>query len=112
MIPMICTKALPYAGRRLKPGDAFNARGESDARLLAAIGKAVRAPAPTPIPAAPPVVPRAFTPPAPVVAAPEPAGDPAPTPAAPAVDAPATGYASTAQERTKRAYRRRDLTAE
>lgn len=110
MIPMICTKALPYAGRRLNPGDAFNARGESDARLLAAIGKAVRAP--TPIPVAPPVVPSTLTPSVPPIAAPEPVSEPATTPAAPAVDTPATDYPSTAQERSKRAYRRRDLTAE
>ena len=115
MIPMICTKDLLYAGRRLKPGAAFNARGESDARVLEAIGKAKRAPVVVPVaaPATPtptavqPRVSRGHTPPhpwpplsAPVVdqvdtVAPNPGGDDTPL-----ADVP------------KRQYRRRDLTAE
>lgn len=41
-VPMIASKAFTYAGRRLKAGDPFPARGESDARVLAAIGNAKR----------------------------------------------------------------------
>lgn len=36
---LTAVKAFPYAGRRLRAGDEFEAR-ESDARLLIAIGKA------------------------------------------------------------------------
>lgn len=43
MIPMKCTKELVYAGRRMKAGTEFMARGESDARLLVAIKRAERA---------------------------------------------------------------------
>lgn len=38
-VPMTATKSLIYAGRRLKPGDQFEA-ARMDARLLAAIRKA------------------------------------------------------------------------
>lgn len=42
MVRMKCLKALTYAGQKLKPGDPFSARGNKDARVLVAIGKAVR----------------------------------------------------------------------
>lgn len=42
MIPMKCTKDLVYAGKRMKAGTEFMARGEGDARLLVAIKKAER----------------------------------------------------------------------
>ncbi len=42
MIPMKCTKELVYAGKRMKAGTEFIARGESDARLLVAIKLAER----------------------------------------------------------------------
>jgi hypothetical protein len=112
MIPMICTKDLLYAGRRLKAGAAFDARGESDARVLVAIGKATRAPAPVAAPVTP----------APTAVQPRAArGQPAPHPwapqPAPVVDQVDTASASAADEtasadRPKRQYRRRDLTAE
>lgn len=51
MIPMKCTKSVVYAGKRLQPGIEFQARGEKDARVLAAIGKAERL---TVAPVAPP----------------------------------------------------------
>jgi len=38
---MKALKSFPYAGRRLKVGDHFEARGRSDARTLKAIGHAV-----------------------------------------------------------------------
>lgn len=41
-VPMIASKAFTYAGRRLKAGDSFPARGEGDARVLSAIGSAKR----------------------------------------------------------------------
>lgn len=41
-VPLQALRAFPYASRRLKPGDQFEARGESDARLLCAIGHATR----------------------------------------------------------------------
>lgn len=39
-IPMTALRDFPYAGKRLKKGQDFNARGQSDARLLKAIGHA------------------------------------------------------------------------
>ncbi len=53
MIRMLALQPFPYAGRRLIAGQGFNARGESDARLLEAVKKAMRDPAaglPTPRP--------------------------------------------------------------
>lgn len=41
-IPMKARRNFPYAGKRLKAGEEFQARGESDARVLAAIGHAER----------------------------------------------------------------------
>jgi hypothetical protein len=41
-VPMKARRSFPYAGKRLKAGDEFQARGESDARVLAAIGHAER----------------------------------------------------------------------
>lgn len=40
MIPMIATKSLRYATRRLLPEDPFEAKNKRDARVLEAIGKA------------------------------------------------------------------------
>jgi hypothetical protein len=39
---MKARRSFPYAGKRLKAGDEFRATGESDARVLAAIGHAER----------------------------------------------------------------------
>lgn len=39
-VPMVATKALTYATRRLKPEDEFNATSRTDARVLAALGSA------------------------------------------------------------------------
>lgn len=49
MIKMVSSTSHLYAGRRLKAGDAFEARGRGDARLLRALGRAVDAPAPAPV---------------------------------------------------------------
>lgn len=60
MIPMISLQAHLYAGKRLKPGDKFDARGESDARLMRALGRAIdytAPPEPVHVPA------RKYTPP-------------------------------------------------
>lgn len=43
-IPMLALQPFPYAGRRLIAGQRFVARGESDARLLEAVKKAMRDP--------------------------------------------------------------------
>lgn len=73
-----------YAGRRIKPGEVFEANGASDARVLIAIGRADFAPAlPTPEPLPEPVV---------IPQWPETQDEPAPKP--------------------KRQYKRRDMTAE
>lgn len=53
MIRMLALQPFRYAGRRLIAGQGFDARGESDARLLEAVKKAMRDPAaglPTPRP--------------------------------------------------------------
>lgn len=47
-VPMIASKGFTYAGRRLKAGDPFEARGESDARVLEAIQNARRGTVPPP----------------------------------------------------------------
>lgn len=47
MIPMKCLKAVTYDGRRYRPGDTFTARGEGDARTLAAVKLAERVAAPS-----------------------------------------------------------------
>lgn len=44
-IRMLALQAFPYAGRRLIAGQRFDARGESDARLLEALKRAMRDPA-------------------------------------------------------------------
>jgi hypothetical protein len=44
-IPMIALKPIAYAGKRIAKGGRFEARGNSDARLLQAIGHAEVAPA-------------------------------------------------------------------
>lgn len=41
-VPMIASKSFVYAGKRLKAGDSFTARGESDARVLEAVRNARR----------------------------------------------------------------------
>lgn len=45
-VPMIATRDLTYATRRLKAGDAFEAVSSNDARVLRAIKKADHAPDP------------------------------------------------------------------
>ncbi len=46
-VPLQALRSFPYAGRRLKAGDQFPAKGESDARVLVAIGHATRHVQPT-----------------------------------------------------------------
>ncbi|HJW51776.1 MAG TPA: hypothetical protein VJ501_07185 [Burkholderiaceae bacterium] len=41
---MKCTKSLVYAGKRYQVGDEFEVTSKQDAKILAAIRKAVRAP--------------------------------------------------------------------
>lgn len=52
-VSMKARQAFPYAGKRLKAGQEFQARGESDARVLAAIGHAERVVAPAIVAPAP-----------------------------------------------------------
>lgn len=122
MIPMICSKSMPYAGRRINQGDPFEARTASDARLLAAIGKATYAvqtlPAPTPLPikpvVQPPVHPHAWR--AMLEAEDFPMAEPVVEPAA-NLDAPTPEAVDTDEQtdheiKPKRQYHRRDMTAE
>jgi hypothetical protein len=60
MIPMISLQAHVYAGKRLNPGDKFECRGQSDARVLRALGRAIDYTAP-PEPVHAPA--RTYTPP-------------------------------------------------
>lgn len=51
-VPMTALKSQVYGGRRIKPGDDFEASGQTDARVLKALGRAKdRAPAAPPTPA-------------------------------------------------------------
>lgn len=131
-IALVSLQRHVYAGRRLKPGDEFEARGQSDARLLIALKRADFAPAvPEPEPelaAAPAAVvelpiaaPVAIEPaPAPeVVTTDAPSADaaePAPTPVdeQPAEQPPQAPAESAPAEPVKprRQYKRRDMTAE
>lgn len=43
-IPLVAQKAHVYAGKRRRPGDTYEARGVTDARLLVALGQAIEAP--------------------------------------------------------------------
>lgn len=138
-IPMIALKPLKYAGARVAKGGKFEVRGQSDARLLAAIGHAkqaapdARVPAPTkPLPAASlkktvvasvaEVVAEAIVPPEslPVVddvaeiesAAADDAGD-TPVEAGEPSEQPADAAdLSPRTSKPKRQYRRRDMTSE
>lgn len=127
-------QGFPYAGRRLSPGDRFDARGERDARLLVAIGKARRVSdvpvaSSSPAPAAPRAQVRVQLPPvghvstAPAeTAAMFPGGDAQQDEAGEAAgQGEAAGDAGTQDQppadqapapRAKRTYRRRDMTAE
>lgn len=42
MVKMKALRDFPYAGKRLKKGDEFDCRGESDAKTLSAVGFAQR----------------------------------------------------------------------
>lgn len=116
-IPMVSIAGHVYAGRRLKPGDAFDARGAGDAKLLVALGRAERAapvvPAIEKAPEAPVVkAPRVYRTAA-IYAQPVATQEPAEVAETPAVEAPAEVAAEPAEPvRTKRVYRRRDLKAE
>lgn len=108
-VPMIATKDMVYAGRRIAKGGAFEARGKQDARLLSAIGRAEEAPTPVPAPIPIPVPapsPRMYT-----YARVQPVSEPVVesmvepvSEAEQADDEPAA--------KPKRAYRRRDMTSE
>lgn len=95
---MVALKSFTYAGKRINPGDPFDAVGRSDARLLKALKRADDAPPPTPPAAEPPPPPyrsRALV--ADDVAAPTATAAEKPTAVAPAA---------------KRPYKRRDTVAE
>ena len=123
-VPMQALKGFPYAGRRLAAGDNFEARGESDARVLVAIGKAKRS-APVALPPLPDLdLPPAVAPKrgrgnkalqaaAPVALMPDPAGVAQATEQGTA-DTPGAGTAeaapaSASQAPARRQYKRRDL---
>ena len=120
MIRMMSMKDHLYAGKRLKAGDKFVCRGESDARLLRALGRAIdytAPPEPVHVPA------KKYTPPgtyatAAVVAAPEHVFAPpvvVDTSAAEFDDVPSFidgGHTEDAATKPKRAYRRRDMKAD
>jgi len=76
-VPMKALKAFPYAGRRLVRDQEFEARGRTDARVLAAIGHAV-----VRVPLASPPPPAAGTYNTRVMTAAAPAAAPAATPVA------------------------------
>ena len=127
-IPLTALKPFVYAGRRLKAGQDFEASGQTDARVLIAVGHADFAPALAAEPAAEP--PRTADTTAPLIAQPEPASQageasaqvedqPAqqvdiPADAAPEQSAaPEPDQAPAEQPAAKRRqYRRRDMTAE
>ena len=100
-IRMKALRAQIYAGARIKPGEEFDVRGERDAKLLYALGRAERVVATAPAPAQKPVP------------APEPAVDQAVDQAGEPIGAEhAPAEESAEQPKPKRAYRRRDMTAE
>lgn len=134
-VRMQAIQGFPYAGKRLHPDDYFEARGESDARLLEAIGRARRATdvhvasrAPRAVVIKPAALATSAV--APDVAAMFPggadqaqagqsgeAGEPAEAGAETGADAkgeeqPAASPAPAPAARGKRTYRRRDMTAE
>jgi hypothetical protein len=131
-IALTALKAFPYAGKRLKAGQEFMARGVSDARVLIAIKNADFAPAmqhdpePEPLSAAPAVdveLPIAAAAPieaeqATSAAADTPSADTAEQqpaePEQPAADQAAEASTEPAAETPKprRRYQRRDMTAE
>jgi hypothetical protein len=100
-IPLIATQAFAYAGKRLRVGDRFTA-SLTDAKLLKAIGRVTAAPSA-------PLRTRALVP-EPILPSPpsETAADDAPR----ADDAFPVVPEGESTTRTKRTYRRRDLTAE
>lgn len=130
-VPLIAKVSLLYAGKRVASGAEFEARSQSDARLLIAIGKADFAPAGEPdsipfradnvsTPADAPVMDVAVSweHPAPNASPPF---DPSPTSEAvaeqPAADPvadqqPAPPVEEAPPVKPRRTYRRRDLTAE
>jgi hypothetical protein len=94
-VQLVALKAHPYAKRRLTPGQLFQAESEHDAGVLVALGVAKRADTP-----AQPMRLRPM-PPAPEV------------PAAPTEEPAATGTTEPASdERRRRTYKRRDLSAD
>jgi hypothetical protein len=117
-IPMISLVAHLYAGKRLKAGDKFECRGQSDARLMRALGRAIDYTPPPPIEYKPPVktARKYFT------AAVVDDGEyvfPAPAVSAPSAEALADapdfvdgGATAEAAAKPKRAYRRRDMKAD
>lgn len=119
MVPMIAKKSFVYAGKRLAVGAPFSARSAQDAKLLRAIGNAeneqpAEVVAPVPFKAASVVGTYARKVVEPVVIEPvvETVIPPAVEPAAEQQAPPPAEVVAEQPERQKRAYRRRDLTAE
>ena len=86
-----------YGGKRLKSGDKFEVRGQSDARLLKALGRAIDyTPPPEPVYEKPKIYTRAYS------------------TAAVVADVPSFVDGGSVDEVTKpkRAYRRRDMKAD
>ena len=95
-VSLVALKRHPYGKRTLTPGESYTANSEGDAHILTTMGMAKRAETP-----AEPMRVRPM-PPAPEIPA-------APTEAKPA----ATGASESASdERRRRTYKRRDLTAD
>jgi hypothetical protein len=118
-IQMISIAPHIYAGKRLQVGDKFVCRGQSDARLLRALGRAIDYTPPPVVEYKPPVktVRKYFT--APAVVDDGEYVFPAPAVSAPSAEAPADapdfvdgGATTDAATKPKRAYRRRDMKAD
>lgn len=103
MIKMISLKPHLYASKRLVAGQQFEARGQTDARLMIALGRAEIAPVvAAPAPVAPASAPRTYRTRA--IEAPTDFESPAPASIEDAAETPAV--------KTTRVYRRRDMKAE
>ncbi len=117
-VQMITLKAHVYANKRLTAGERFEATGQSDARLLTALGRATLAPADVPREALPPAKPEERK----LAAKPPAEAKPTPDrlfftrqfaePPATATTMPGSTEPTAADEKPKRSYKRKDMTAE
>lgn len=109
-ISMLSTDSHVYAGRRLKAGDAFEARGRGDVRLLKALSRAVEATPPAPVPDPLPALLMPKRQYVRKVVEPEPEQEQASIPEPIAFASPFAEAEET--PKPKRQYKRRDMTAE